>query len=166
MLRFNQKSMFQRKLPSINPNKISRSLSESIDGNVRGVKILQSWPPASMQVIDVFLLAQRLNSTPISIRCCKPLAIARTDVHVYRAEVVVLLMSWCSAVRNFHVELNCVHSENRVSNMWQHVRRWDDSCEGWKFLKFVELSSPFSVIRQIHVCSKPARINIRKLVNW
>lgn len=102
---------------SIHPNQIARSLNEPVNGNVGIVQVFQHRPPRSMQIVDVVLFAQLLNTTPVCIRYGKPFTIARADVYVDGTEIVVLLMAGCSAARYFHVQLNGVHAEYDVAHM-------------------------------------------------
>lgn len=106
-----------RYLPSVNPDEIARPLSESVDGNVCGVEILQARPPAAVQVIDVVLFAELLNASPVRVGRGKPLAVTGTDVDVDRAEVVVLLMARSSTVGDLHVQLHGVHAEDHVTDV-------------------------------------------------
>lgn len=106
-----------RNLPRINPNEIARSLSETINGNISGIEIIERWPPTSVQIIDVIFLTQLLNASPIRIGRSKPFTIAWANVDVNRAEIVVFLMTGRSCVGHFHVELNRIHPENHMTNM-------------------------------------------------
>lgn len=108
-------------LPSIHPNKIARSLRESIHGNVGRVKVFKSRPPTAVQIIYVVLLTQLLDATPICVGRRKPLAVTWADVDVDGAEVVVLLVARRSTVGHFHVKLNGVHAEDHVADVREHV---------------------------------------------
>lgn len=99
-----------------------------------------------MQVIDVVLLAELLDAAPVRVRRGKPLAVARSDVNVDRAEVVVLLVARRSTVRDLHVELHGVHAEDHVTDVGEHVRCRDDAGEGRELLEFVELRSPLPFV--------------------
>jgi hypothetical protein len=85
---------------SIDPNEIARSLQKPINRNIFFVQIFHRWPPASVQVINVITFAERLYDTPVSIGYGKPFAVSGSDVNVYRAEIIVFLMTWCTATRN------------------------------------------------------------------
>lgn len=135
-----------RILPSINPNEIARSLCKPINRNICSVEVFESWPPTAVQVIEIVFLAQLLDSTPVRVGCCKPFAVAWTDVDVYRAKVVVLLMARRSTVGYFHVQLHGVHPKNHVTNVWQHIRGRHNASEWRKLLEFCKLRSPLPFI--------------------
>lgn len=50
---------------SVDPHQITRTLRKPVHGNVLRVQILQRRPPRPMQVVDVVLLAQRLDAAPV-----------------------------------------------------------------------------------------------------
>lgn len=105
----------------IDPDQIPRSLQKPINRNVGLVQVVQHRPPGAVQVVDLVLLAQRADGAPVRVGHREPLAIARADVDVNRAEVVVLLVPWSPAPRHFHVQLDRVHAQNHVPYMREHV---------------------------------------------
>lgn len=106
----------------VHPHEITRSLNEAIYWYVVVVQVLQHWPPRSMQVIDVIFLTKRLNTAPVCIWYGEPFTISWTNVNVYGAEVVVLLVSRRSRAWHFHVQLDRVHSKDYVTHVRQHIR--------------------------------------------
>lgn len=90
-------------LPRIDPNQVSRPLYEPINGYILFIQVFQNRPPRTVQIADIIFFAQIMYATPIGIRHGKPLTIARTNVYIYRAEIVILLMTRCAAARHFHV---------------------------------------------------------------
>lgn len=87
----------------IDPDEIARSLKKPINGNVFFVKILERRPPTTVKVIDVVALAEGTNYPPVGIRNREPFAITGTDVNVYGAKIVVLLMARCTTPRYLNV---------------------------------------------------------------
>lgn len=83
--------------PCVHPDQIPRSLQEAVDGYIRLVEVLQCRPPRAVEVVDLVLLTEGANGAPVGVWYCKPLAVSRANVDVYRAEVVVLLMAGSSA---------------------------------------------------------------------
>lgn len=104
-----------------------------------------------MQVVDVVLLAERLDAAPVRVGRREPLAVARPDVDVDGAEVVVLLMSRRPAVGHLHVKLHGVHPEDHVTDVGEHVGSGHDADEGWKLLQLVELCSPLPLFGEVDV---------------
>ena len=47
-----------------------------------------------MEIIDVVALAESTNHAPVSVGNGEPFAITGTDVDIYRAKIIVLLMTW------------------------------------------------------------------------
>ena len=64
-----------------------------------------------------------MNDTPVIFRCAEPFAVARPNVDIDGAEVVVLLMPWGARSRHLHVQLHSVHAQDVVSHVTQHVAR-------------------------------------------
>lgn len=117
--------------PCINPDQVAGPLNEPIHGNVRLVQVLHDGPPGTVQVVDVVLLAQLLNATPIRVGSSEPFAVSRTDINVYRTEVVVFLVARRPTARHLHVQLHRVHAQDHMAHVAQHIRSRHDPGEGW-----------------------------------
>lgn len=61
--------------------------------------------------LEDLLFTQLVKDAPIAIVDTEPLAVARADVDVDRAEVVILLVTWGPRTLNLHVQLGGVHSQ-------------------------------------------------------
>ena len=70
-----------------------------------------------MQVINLVLLTQLLQGTPILVGDTEPLGVAGPDVHVDGGKVVVLLVAGGAGPRDLHVQLDGVHAEDLVAHV-------------------------------------------------
>lgn len=156
--------------PGVDPDQVTRTLEKPVNRNVVGLEVVEDGPPRAVKVIQIvpdwvrlliasqalqyLLFAHPLDYTPVFVGHSKPLAISGSNVDIDRTEVVVLLVTRCAAAGHFHVELDCVHSENDVPHMTEHVARRHHSGKWGQFHEFLELSLPFLLIWEIHVCSK------------
>lgn len=84
----------------VHPDQVAGPLQETVHGDVGVVEVLQHGPPRAVQVVDLVLLAEGADGAPVGVRNGEPLAVAGADVDVYRAEVVVLLVSWSPTAGN------------------------------------------------------------------
>lgn len=135
----------------IHPHQIAGPLYEPVHRNIRLVQILQHRPPGSVQIVDVVAFAQLLNAAPIGVRHGEPFAIARPNVDVDGAKVVVLLVARRPAARHFHVQLHSVHAEYDVTDVRQHICGADDARKGGQLLQFGELEAPLALVGEIDV---------------
>lgn len=138
----------------IHPHQIAGPLDKTIHGNVRLVQIIEHRPPRSMQVIDIVFLAERLNATPVCVGHGKPLTITRTDVDIYRTEIIIFLMSGCPWAGHLHVQLYRIHTQNHVTDVRQHICSGYNTRESWQFLELLQLRTPFAFVREINVRTK------------
>ena len=65
-----------------------------------------------------------MEDPPVLIVDSKPLTVARTNIDVDRAEIIVLLVSGGAGSGNLHVQLHRVHSENGVADVGEEVALW------------------------------------------
>ena len=70
-----------------------------------------------MQIINLVLLTQLLQGTPILVGDTEPLGVAGPDVHVDGGKVVVLLVAGGARPRHLHVQLDGVHAEDLMSHV-------------------------------------------------
>lgn len=128
------------------------------------------------------LFTEVTDGLPVVFVDGEPLAVSRADVDVHRAEVVVFLvacsttekhemccgsptgpvgvfdlresfLTWRSAPRNLHVELDGVHAQDGVSHVAQHVPAGCHAHEGRQLLQLLQLRLP--PVQRKQLCSCP-----------
>ena len=87
------------------------------------IQIVEERPPRAREKVHFVLFTERVHDAPVLGRHAEPFAIARADVDVNGAEVVVLLVAGRSRARHFHVQLNAVHTEDGVADVREEVAR-------------------------------------------
>lgn len=142
----------------VHPDQVARFLQESINGYVRLGQIGRTRPPRTRQVRQATRFAHLLDAPPVTLVHAEPFAVARTDVHVERAQAVVLLVAGRATTGHFQVHLHRVHAVDLVAHVSEHVARRDDSHERRQFGQLLQLFAPFLLVRKVDVRAESNRL--------
>lgn len=101
----------------VHPHHVAGALSEAVDRNAVSAQLLGVGPPRAVKIRQTVSFAEFPHAAPVRVRNAEPLAVARSDVDIYGAKVIILLVTGRTTTGDLHIQLNCVHSQDHVPDV-------------------------------------------------